>query len=109
MVISGGVNIYPAEIEQVLHTHDAVSDAAVFGVPDEEMGESVAAAIELAPGYDGSDELRGEILRFCSDHLARYKCPRLIEFVPELPRTGTGKLLKRELRAPHWESANRTI
>lgn len=109
MVISGGVNIYPAEIEQVLHTHDAVADAAVFGVPDEEMGESVAAAIELAPGYDGSDELRGEILRFCSDHLARYKCPRLIEFVPELPRTGTGKLLKRELRAPHWESANRTI
>ena len=109
MVISGGVNVYPAEIEHVLHDHPAVVEAAAFGVPDEEMGERVAAAVVLAEGYVASDELRDEILAHVSSRLASYKVPRLVEFHDELPRTGTGKLLKRELRAPHWTDADRAI
>ena len=109
MVISGGVNIYPAEIEKVLHHHPAVADVAVFGVPDAEMGESVAAAVELVPGTEGTDALRDELLDHCHEHLARYKAPRVIEFHDELPRTATGKLLKRQLRAPHWEGEERAI
>ncbi len=109
MVISGGVNIYPAEVEHVLHDHPAVADVAVFGVPDEEMGESVAAAVELAPGFEPSDELADALVEHCSEHLARYKRPRLVEFHDELPRTGTGKLLKRQLREPHWADSERVI
>ena len=109
MVISGGVNIYPAEIEKVLHDHPAVADVAVFGIPDDEMGESVAAAVELEAGQEGSDELHAQLIAHCREHLAGYKSPKLIEFHDELPRTMTGKLLKRELRAPHWEDAGRTI
>ncbi len=109
MIISGGVNIYPAEIEAVLLDHVAVADVAVFGVPDDEMGESVAAAVELSPSVARSEELRVELTEHCQAHLAGYKRPKLIEFHDELPRTGTGKLLKRELRDPHWESAGRSI
>ncbi|MCP4436338.1 MAG: AMP-binding protein [Actinomycetia bacterium] len=109
MIISGGVNIYPAEIEHVLHDHPAVSDVAVFGVPHDEMGENVAAALELAPGTEGTDELRSELISYCREHLAGYKSPKLIEFHDELPRTMTGKLLKRELRDPHWDDSGRSI
>jgi long-chain acyl-CoA synthetase len=109
MVISGGVNIYPAEIEKVLHEHPAVADVAVFGVPDPEMGESVAAAVETVPGTVPDDQLRDELLAYCREHLAGYKLPRLVEFHEELPRTATGKLLKRELRAPHWDGVDRAI
>lgn len=109
MVISGGVNIYPAEIEKVFHDHPAVADVAVFGVPDDEMGESVAAAVELAPDAEATEELRVELIEHCRRHLAGYKSPKVIEFHEELPRTMTGKLLKRELRAPHWDEAGRSI
>jgi long-chain acyl-CoA synthetase len=109
MIISGGVNIYPAEIEAVLNDHDAVADVAVFGVPDEDMGESVAAAVELTPGFEESEWLRKELVARCREHLAGYKAPRLIEFHDALPRTGTGKLLKRQLREPHWPSTGRSI
>ena len=106
MIISGGVNIYPAEIEDVLHRLDAVDDAAVFGVPDDEFGERVHAAISLHPGAQLTE---GDVISFCREHLAGYKLPREVSFRDELPRTPTGKLLKRELRAPFWEGRDRVI
>jgi long-chain acyl-CoA synthetase len=109
MIISGGVNIYPAEIESVLVTHPAVADVAVFGVPNEEFGEEVKAVVELAEGNEPSDETASEIQRFCREHMAGYKVPRSVDFVEVLPRTPTGKLLKRTLRDPYWEAAGRAI
>ncbi|HEX9259565.1 MAG TPA: AMP-binding protein, partial [Acidimicrobiales bacterium] len=109
MIISGGVNIYPAEIEGVLVTHPAVRDAAVFGVPDEEFGEAVKAAVELTDGLVASPELLADIMRFCKERLAGYKVPRSIDVEAALPRHPTGKLYKRLLRDPHWEGSGRTI
>jgi long-chain acyl-CoA synthetase len=103
MIISGGVNIYPAEVESVLNAHPAVGDVAVIGVPDPEWGESVRAVIEVAPGTVPSDELGEELIAFCRSKLARYKCPRMVEFRDDLPRTDTGKLLKRHLRDEYWQ------
>ena len=109
MIISGGVNIYPAEIEGVLIEHPAVRDVAVFGVPDEEFGEQIKAAVELADGRVGSDELATELIDFCRDHLAGYKAPRSIDFEQALPRHPTGKLYKRLLREPYWKGLDRQI
>jgi long-chain acyl-CoA synthetase len=109
MIISGGVNIYPAEIEAVLVNHPAVLDAAVFGIPHDEYGEEVTAVVELAPGYEASEKLGAEILACARDHLARYKVPRSIDFTDEFPRTDTGKLVKRELRDPYWTGRQRAI
>ncbi|MDZ7675530.1 MAG: AMP-binding protein [Acidimicrobiales bacterium] len=109
MIISGGVNIYPAEIEGVLVTHPAVRDAAVFGIPHDEMGEEVKAAVELADGHEPSDDLAGELVRHVRDHLAGYKAPRSVDFEDEFPRHPTGKLYKRLLRDRYWEGAGRTL
>ena len=109
MIISGGVNIYPAEIEAVLVTHPAVLDAAVFGVPDDEFGEAVKGVVELAPGSEPSDGLAREILAHAREHLAGYKVPRSLDFTDEFPRTETGKLVKRELRDPYWAGSQRKI
>jgi long-chain acyl-CoA synthetase len=109
MIISGGVNIYPAEIEAVLVTHPAVADAAVIGVPNEEFGEEVKAVVELAPGHEASDALAAELATFARERLAGYKVPRSVEFEDHLPRTPTGKLLKRELRDPYWVGQERAI
>lgn len=109
MIISGGVNIYPAEIEGVLITHPAVRDVAVFGVPDEEFGESVKAAVELAEDALPSDGLAEELIAHCRASLAGYKAPRSVEFVTELPRTPTGKLYKRLLRDPYWADQRTAI
>ena len=98
MIISGGVNIYPAEAEAVLTAHPAVGDVAVIGVPDAEWGESVKAIVELADGYQPSDELVAELIAFCRGRLAGYKCPRSVDFMAQLPRTDGGKLFKRLLR-----------
>jgi long-chain acyl-CoA synthetase len=98
MIISGGVNIYPAEAEAVLTAHPAVGDVAVIGVPDAEWGESVKAVVELADGYEPSDELGAELIGFCRGRLAGYKCPRSVDFMAQLPRTDGGKLFKRLLR-----------
>ncbi|MEL6982694.1 MAG: acyl-CoA synthetase, partial [Actinomycetota bacterium] len=102
MIISGGVNIYPQEIEDQLVTHAAVADVAVFGVPDPEMGEQVKAVVQTVDGVAGSDALAGELITFCRDHIAHYKCPRSVDFVDELPRLPTGKLYKRILRDQYW-------
>jgi fatty-acyl-CoA synthase/long-chain acyl-CoA synthetase len=100
MIISGGMNIYPAEIEAALEQHPSVYDVAVFGIPSDEWGEMVHATIVLAPGAELTEE---DVMAFGREHLAGYKIPRSVAFTDELPRTGSGKLLKRELRAPYWE------
>lgn len=109
MIISGGVNIYPAEVEAVLLTHPKVADAAVFGIPHEDWGEEVKAVIELAAGVDPSPEVAQEILTFCREKLASYKCPRSIDFIAEMPRDPNGKLYKRKLRDPYWAGRTRKI
>ncbi|MFD1541072.1 AMP-binding protein [Nonomuraea guangzhouensis] len=109
MIISGGVNIYPAEIENALITHPAVRDVAVFGVPDDEYGEQVKAVVQLAEDAHATDDLAGALMAHCRDSLAGYKVPRSIDFVPELPRTPTGKLYKRLLRDPYWQAGSRRI
>lgn len=109
MIISGGVNIYPAEVEGVLVGHPSVADAAVFGVPDDEMGEQVKAAVELMDGVEPSDELALELIEHTRAHLAGYKAPRTIDFEEHLPRHPTGKLYKRLLRDPYWQGAERQI
>jgi long-chain acyl-CoA synthetase len=103
MIISGGVNIYPQECENLLITHPKVADAAVFGVPNEDLGEEVKAAVQLMPGIARGPEITAELLAFCAEHLARHKCPRSIDFYVELPRSPTGKLYKRLLRDRYWQ------
>ena len=99
MIISGGMNIYPAEIEAALEQHPEIYDVAVFGIPSEEWGEVVHATVVRSPGSSLTGE---EITAFARQHLASYKAPRSVDFMDELPRTGSGKLLKRQLRAPYW-------
>jgi long-chain acyl-CoA synthetase len=106
MIVSGGVNIYPAEVEAAIITHPAVQDVAVIGVPNEEFGEEVRAFCELKSGVTADP---AEILEHCKATLASYKRPRMIEIVRELPRNTMGKLLKRDLRAPFWEGRERQV
>ncbi|HEX4183830.1 MAG TPA: AMP-binding protein [Caulobacteraceae bacterium] len=106
MIISGGVNIYPAEIEAALLKHPAVQDAAVIGIPDDEFGEQVKAFVELKPGRAAEPE---EIIASCAAHLASYKRPRSLDVMTELPRNTMGKLLKRELREPYWAGRERKV
>ncbi len=103
MIISGGVNIYPQEAENVLAGHPAVADVAVFGVPDAEMGEAVKAVVQTADSVAGSDDLEAELLAYCRSELAKYKCPRTVDFVDQLPRDPNGKLYKRLLRDRYWQ------
>ena len=102
MIISGGVNIYPQETEDVLITHPDVADVAVFGVPNEEMGEEVKAVVQPHDMARAGKELEAELIAFCRKHLSPIKCPRSIDFEAELPRTPTGKLVKRHLRDRYW-------
>ena len=102
MIISGGVNIYPQECENLLITHPKVADAAVFGVPNEDLGEEVKAVIQAMPGVETGPELEKELIAFCNAHLARQKVPRSIDFADELPRLPTGKLYKKVLRDQYW-------
>ena len=99
MIISGGMNIYPAEIEAALEIHPDVLEAAVFGVPNEEWGESVHAVVVLREGATMTEQ---QVIEHCREHLAGYKIPRSVTWSPELPKTGSGKILKRDLRAPFW-------
>ena len=102
MIISGGVNIYPQETENLLITHPKVADAAVFGVPNTDLGEEVKAVIQLMPDVPASPEVAEELITFCRAHLAHPKCPRSIDFMEQLPRLPTGKLYKRVLRDRYW-------
>jgi long-chain acyl-CoA synthetase len=109
MIIAGGVNIYPAEIESVIHEHPQVADVAVFGVPDDDMGEQIKAVVEPIEGVAADEALRTSIMEHIQGKLGKYKWPRTIEFMDELPREPTGKLLKRKLRDPYWEGRERAI
>ncbi len=102
MIISGGVNIYPQETENLLITHPKVIDAAVIGVPDEDLGEAVKAVVQPVPGVEPGPDLERELIAFCREHLAHFKCPRTVDFQDELPRLPTGKLYKRLLRDRYW-------
>ncbi len=102
MIISGGVNVYPQECENLLITHPKVADAAVFGVPNEDLGEEVKAVVQPVPGAGAGPELAAELIAFCRAHLAGIKCPRSIDFTDALPRLPTGKLYKKPLREQYW-------
>jgi len=109
MIISGGVNIYPAEIEGELVMHPAIADVAVFGVPDDEWGEAIKAVIQPAPGVTPTPELTDEILSWAAERLAKYKLPKHVGYLDELPRDDNGKLYKRKLRDPEWAGRDRAI
>ncbi|RAN36293.1 acyl-CoA synthetase [Hyphomonas pacifica] len=109
MIISGGVNIYPQEAENVLITHPKVADVAVIGIPDDEFGEAVKAVVQPMPGIAASDELAEELLEFCRSELSKIKCPKSIDFDPELPRHATGKLYKRLIRDRYWGKSGSRI
>ncbi len=106
MIISGGINIYPKEVEEVLYQYPSVFEAAVFGVPDDYWGEAVKAVVVLKEGAVASEE---EIIRFCGERLAGYKKPKSVEFWTELPKNPTGKILKRTIRERYWKGTGRTI
>ncbi|MEP0202998.1 MAG: AMP-binding protein [Halioglobus sp.] len=102
MIISGGVNIYPQETENLLITHPKIADAAVFGVPNEDLGEEVKAVVQVAEGIEADAALVEELMNFCASHLSHQKCPRSIDFHPQLPRLPTGKLYKRLIKDQYW-------
>jgi long-chain acyl-CoA synthetase len=103
MIISGGVNIYPQETENVLITHPKVMDVAVFGVPNEDFGEEVKAVVQPKDMRDAGPKLAEELLVYCRERLSHLKCPRTIDFEAELPRHPTGKLYKRLLKDRYWQ------
>ncbi|MFM7273453.1 MAG: AMP-binding enzyme, partial [Gammaproteobacteria bacterium] len=109
MIISGGANIYPAEIENVLILHPAVADCAVFGVPDEDWGEAIKAVVQPRAGVGGDAATSESIMAFLGERLARMKLPRSIDYLPELPRDPNGKLYKRKLRDPYWAGRERKV
>ena len=106
MIISGGENIYSPEIERVLAEHPAVMEVAIIGVPHEKWGETVKAVVSLKPDTTATD---AELIAWCQESLARFKCPTSVDILGALPRNPTGKILKRELRRPYWEGRDRSI
>ncbi|SVA42913.1 uncharacterized protein METZ01_LOCUS95767 [marine metagenome] len=109
MIISGGANIYPAEIENVFLMHKKVADVAVFGIPNEEWGEEIKAIIQPAEGINGDEKLTKELMDFCSNHLGKMKHPKSINYLETMPRDPNGKLYKRRLKEPYWEGKERKI
>jgi long-chain acyl-CoA synthetase len=109
MIISGGANIYPAEIEGELINHPAVQDVAVFGIPNADWGEEIKAVVELHEGFEPGDELTAEIIAWAGTRMGKFKLPRSIDYVDALPREPNGKLIKRKLRDPYWEGIDRQI
>ncbi|HVA08922.1 MAG TPA: acyl-CoA synthetase [Acidimicrobiales bacterium] len=109
MIISGGANIYPAEIENVLLSHPRIVDAAVFGIPNDDWGEEVKAVVQPVDGVEGTPALADEILAWCVPRLAKFKTPKTIDFTDDMPRDPNGKLYKRKLRDPYWEGRDRAI
>ena len=106
MIVSGGENIYPAEVESAIYGHSAVQDVAVIGVPSEKWGEAVKAVVVLKAG---ETLLEAELIRYTREHVAGYKAPKSVDFVAELPRNASGKLLKKDIRAPYWVGRDRQV
>jgi long-chain acyl-CoA synthetase len=109
MIISGGVNIYPAEIEGEIITCPAVDDVAVFGIPHDDWGEEIKAVVQKTDPAADDDAVRAEIMGFISERLGKFKQPKSIDFIDEMPRDPSGKLFKRRLRDPYWEGRDRAI
>jgi long-chain acyl-CoA synthetase len=109
MIVSGGVNIYPQEVENLLVMHPKLVDAAVFGIPNEEFGEEVKAVVQLVDGLAPGPALEAELIEYCRAHIAGYKCPRSVDFDPELPRDPNGKLYKRHVRDRYWQQRTSRI
>jgi long-chain acyl-CoA synthetase len=110
MIVSGGENVYPAEVENALLAHAGVGDAAVIGVPDDRWGETVKAIVVRSPGASGDDRaLEADIIAATRERLAHYKCPTSVDFIEVLPRNPSGKVLKRQLRLPYWDDRDRNI
>jgi long-chain acyl-CoA synthetase len=109
VIISGGVNVYPAEVDAVLLMHPAVADVAVVGVPDDDWGEAVRAVVQPAAGRCPDAALAAELAAHCRAHLAGYKCPRSVEFTDELPRLPTGKIVRRTVRDRYWTEREKSI
>ena len=103
MIITGGENVYSIEVERILAEHPAVVEVAVFGVPDEKWGEAVKAVVAL----DGDGVAEAELIAWARQHLAAYKCPKTVDIIDALPRNPTGKIMKKDLRQPHWEGRDR--
>jgi acyl-CoA synthetase (AMP-forming)/AMP-acid ligase II len=106
MIVSGGENVYPREIEEILMRHPAVREVAVIGVPDDKWGESIKAIVALAPGADATEN---ELIAFCKDNIASYKKPKSVDFVEALPKNNYGKIVKRDLKAKYWAGRERKI
>jgi fatty-acyl-CoA synthase len=106
MIVSGGENVYPAEVENALFSHPAVADAAVIGVPDEKWGEAVKGIVVLKPGASATPD---ELIAHARARIAGYKTPKSIDFTDALPRNPSGKVLRRELRKPYWEGRERMV
>ncbi len=109
LIISGGVNIYPVEIDEVLIRHEGVADAAVVGVPNEDWGEEIKAVVELKPGWKASAETAQAILDFAKEKLPGFQRPRTIDFVDALPRNAAGTVLRAQVRAPYWKGRSKSI
>jgi long-chain acyl-CoA synthetase len=109
MIISGGINIYPTEVEAALLSHPAVGDVAVIGIPSDEWGEEIKAVVEPAAGYQAGEELAAELIAYVRGRLSHYKCPRSVDFRASLPRTDAGKLYKRKIRDEYWAAAERLV
>ncbi|MCU4183252.1 acyl-CoA synthetase [Acidiferrimicrobium sp. IK] len=109
MIVSGGVNIYPQEVENLLATHSEVTDVAVIGVPNEEFGEEVRAIVQAADPAAAGPALEGRLVEYCRQHLAGYKCPKAVDFVVELPREANGKLYKRRLKDAYWQGRSSMV
>ena len=106
MIVSGGENVYPAEVENALFSHPGVADVAVIGVPDEKWGESVKAIIIVKPGETVTQE---DLVAWAKDRIASFKCPKTVDFVSELPRNPSGKILRKDLREPFWVGHERRV
>ena len=106
MIVSGGENIYCSEVENCLSLHSAVAAAAIIGIPSEKWGEEVKAFIMLKPGQSTTE---AELIAHCKGNLAGYKCPKSVDFVDDFPRTGAGKVSKKDLRAPYWQGQKRAV
>lgn len=105
LIISGGVNIYPQEVDSEIHKHDAVHDVCTIGAPNDEWGEEVKSVVQLEPGIEPSEELTEELIAWARERLANFKCPRSIDYVDELPRSAAGKIQRRVVRQPYWPDA----
>ena len=106
MIISGGENIYPAEVENAIYSHEDIADVAVIGVPNDKWGEAVMAYVVLKDGRKLSAE---DVIEYARSKIARYKCPKTVEFIEALPRNASGKILRKDLRAPHWAGKDRHV